>query len=76
MSTGIQKIAAMPLCPAVGLVNRQIKDGFANTLSVGMQPASDKSPTCQNDSPGVNDVFDIVSADMGFKMPTCRLPDM
>ncbi len=76
MSAGIQKVAAMPFCPAVGLVNRQIKDGFANTLSVGMQPPADKSAACQNDSPGMNDALDIVAADMGFKMPICRLPDL
>jgi hypothetical protein len=58
----------MPITSDVGLANRQIKDRFANTFSVGLQAASDKTAASQNNTSGVNDVLNIVPADLGFKL--------
>lgn len=66
----------MPISPVVGLINRQVKNRFTDALSIGMQAASDKSTAGQNDSRGGNNMFDILAADMDFKLPGSRLSDL
>jgi hypothetical protein len=63
----IQKVLAMPEGPISRLDYRQIKQGFSNIITVGMQTPADKSTGGENDGPRSNPAFFLCIADIQCK---------
>ena len=75
VASGIQHLPPVPLGSVGGLMNRKIKNGFFDPLSIGVQAPADKAAACQNDPPGLNGVLSHLPSDNELKIPLTIVPN-